>query len=144
MWVTALGPVDHAVGVAALAGGRRGGVYVALCGERFSAAAMVAEPDPRCWRCTRYLAAQATLRDADQRLRGLPAGRRVSLVRRFLAAVMPTKQPDDSSRAEPPAGACPPDEPTGRHARRDSDAPPLDPESRRAPHHTASGRCATW
>lgn len=131
VWVTVLGGgVDHAVLQVDLAAGAGGDVpgCAALCGEPFLPAPMITEPGSPCLRCIRYLRARATLRSAEERLNALPKQRRERIAHRFLAMVM-AKVPVVSSR--PPRGASP-DESTGRHARRDSDALFLGTGSRRA------------
>lgn len=134
MWVTAQGgAVDHAVTQLDL--GRwateLGPGLPSICGERFWPAPMIAEPGLRCFRCVRYLRARATLRDAEERLAGLPRDRRESIIRRFLAAVVPAKAPVASPH--PPRGASPGDA-IGPQSRRDSDALPtsVGSDSRRA------------
>lgn len=86
VWVTAMGgAVDHAVEQGDLAAGVGcpGRGFWSVCGDRFWAAPMVAEPGAACCRCARFLRARASLRGAEERV-----ARRESPLGRWLSAVL--------------------------------------------------------
>lgn len=132
VWVTAVGGVDHAVTQRALATALRAGQVEGLCGARFVAAPMIADPGPRCSRCARYARARATLRSAEERLGTAPRHRRESVMRRTPSGVSPSS----ISRVSSPAVRGGPGGVIGSQARRDcgTDSPrPSGSQFRRAP-----------
>lgn len=116
-WVTSAGSAtDHAVTDAAMAAGMASqGVYLGLCGAQFFSAPMTANPGPVCASCRRFVVARASLRSAEQRMRG-PRHRRRGLSR-VLACLLTGARASDSpavpgprsasssADAAPPAGA---------------------------------------
>lgn len=69
-FVTSAGPaVDHLVSDTAMTDGlSSGGWFLGLCGTRFAAAAMCAEPGYECGTCRKVLAALHVLSTAEQRM----------------------------------------------------------------------------
>lgn len=115
VWVTVAGQrVDHALTADDRAAGigAAGKEIVALCGRRFVAAPLIAEPGGRCAPCDRYARARTTLPTVERRLLGL--GTRGG----WLAAYV-SRSPVASLRFAPSA---PPDEVTGPSSWWDSDA----------------------
>lgn len=92
IWVTACGePVEHAVTALDLAAGCRSdtdGALPALCGRRFLAAPLVADPGAPCPWCVRFARTRATLHRVKARVAGptTPHGFTALLSRISLAA----------------------------------------------------------
>lgn len=121
IWVTALSATaDHAVTPAEPASGMsnpaRG--IVAVCGDRFSPAPLVAEPGSSCLRCIRYLRARAAIVTAKQRLAHQRFRHRSAIGRSSNALRLGL--PVSSLRC--PRIDAPPGEAASSHARRDRNA----------------------
>lgn len=115
VWVTATGgTVDHAVTPEDLSAGigQAGNGFMAVCGRRFWAAPLVAEPGPTCFRCVRFLRARASMRSAEERLR-VPRYRRDSPVGRWLSALLSRSAKAGTASSRHARGASPV-EATGR------------------------------
>jgi hypothetical protein len=115
---------DHAVTDEEFARGVRQqyGQFAALCGHRLLIASSLMPPGPPCVRCRAYLAARATLRNANERL-GTPRRQKRGLRSRFFRHVRSsaTTSPQRDGGPESSAGTgCAPiaPVPAERHARR--------------------------
>lgn len=101
VWVTAADRmVDHAVTSRELSAGVVGHAergFESVCGVRFPAAPMIADPGPICSRCARILRARASLRSVHHQM---IEPHRQTAIGRWLSAVLPdsnTRRPGERS-----------------------------------------------